>query len=116
MEIIEISMSQLNSRFFSRLKKGFNELSYANDPNDKVLRITAGNFINLMYKIKILNKEQWPTPRVLDEMYTRGYQRNYLPQKLSYGLPKPELLDFEETQKWSILFKLLANKEHLVSK
>lgn len=89
----------------------FKRFAYANDPNDKVLRITSANFINLLYKLKIVEPKLWPTPRVVEEMYARGYM-SYVTQKLSYGPQPPPLLDFDQAKHFVLVFRLLSLRHY----
>ena len=103
-------MSKLtNPRFEARLFEGFKRVAYSNNPNDKVLRITPANFVNLLYRLKVVERKLWPTPRIVEEMYARGYMR-HVSQKMSYGPQTPDLLDFDQVSHYSLVFRLLHLK------
>ena len=93
-----------------RLFEHFRRTAYSNDPNDKILRITAANFVNLLYKSHIVDPSKWPTPRIVEEMYARGYMP-HVTQKASYGAQSPPLLDFAQAKHFALVFSLLRLKE-----
>jgi hypothetical protein len=63
----------------------------------------------MMYNLKVLEKSKWPAPRVVDEMYMRGYMP-YITQKASYGFEAPPLLDERECQNWATVLRLVSLK------
>ena len=81
------------------------------NPVDKVSRITCGNFINILYKVNILDCKKWPTPKVLEEMHMRGLIP-FISQKPSYGFPSPPLLSFDESLKWAVVLRLIDIKSN----
>ena len=72
-------------------------------------RVSCSNFVNILYAADIVDRTEWPTPKILDEMYNRGYH-NFVTQRLSYGVQGPPMLTQEDALKWVALFRLLELK------
>jgi len=71
--------------------------------------VNASNFVSLLYKTKIVSPDEWPAPKILDEMYTRGYHTAVF-IKPTYGVEAPPMMSLDECMKWVGLFRLLEVK------
>ena len=71
--------------------------------------VSCANFISLLYSSEVVDARNWPAPRIMDEMYTRGYH-NVLTLKPSYGVEKPPMMTFEDCVNWVGMFRLLEIK------
>jgi len=96
----------LSSKFTQLFKQEFFKVSRVSNRSP---RVNCANFISILYSSKVVDPVVWPAPRVLDEMYNRGYH-TYVTQKLSIGVEAPPMLSYEDALKWVCLFKLLEMK------
>jgi hypothetical protein len=99
-------MSLLGAAFVKEFKSEFQKVCRSTDTSRTV---NAANFVSLLYTTKSVDPVAWPAPRVLDEMYTRGYH-NFVTQKASYGVQGPPTLTLDESLRWASLFRILEAK------
>ena len=69
--------------------------------------LTVARLVSLMYDVKIVGRDQWPTSRIVEEMHQRGYA-SLNTSKASYGAPSPPSLTLDECFKWIAHFRVLS--------
>jgi hypothetical protein len=69
------------------------------------LRIPVAQFVSSLYELDVLDKKDWPTARILEDMHQRGYAKEVF-TKQSYGAEPPPPLSKDECLKWLAYFRV----------
>jgi hypothetical protein len=77
------------------------------DPSTGRALIPVAKFVATLYEHNVLNKEKWPTARIIEEMHLRGYADSVF-TKSSYGAERPPPLSNSEYYKWAAHFRLVS--------
>jgi hypothetical protein len=90
------------------LKERFNKvfLQRSSGPTHDA-RIPVAQFVSSLYELDVLNKKDWPTAKILEDMHQRGYAKDVF-TKPSYGAENPPPLSLDECLTWVAYFRVRA--------
>lgn len=72
-----------------------------------VRSLPVAQFVSVLYELKVLPRDKWPTARVVEDMHMRGYARDVF-TKASYGAERPPNLTLDECYKWMAHFRAVS--------
>ncbi len=74
-------------------------------PGTKTQVLPIARFVTILYELKVLSREEWPTARIVEDMHQRGYARDVF-TKTSYGAERPPALTEDECRKWMAYYRV----------
>lgn len=67
--------------------------------------LPIARFVSMLYDLKVVTREDWPTARIIEDMHQRGYAQDVF-TKASYGAERPPALTEEECTKWLAYYRV----------
>ena len=76
-------------------------------PSTNVNYLPVARFVSTLYDLNVLDKDIWPTARIIEDMHERGYARDVF-TKASYGAEPPPPLSLNECYKWIAHYRIVS--------
>ena len=93
-----------------RFLKGFKEQSIINTQT-RVAYLPIAKFVSLLYELQVVDRQTWPTSRIIEDMHYRGYAKDVF-TKPSYGAEPPAPLSMDECLKWMAYYRVVGINEY----